>query len=98
MKIKQVTVEHGVKIGTGGRQDNSMSRKCRDSSTKENITKLEEKKKMCITEEIKAIIVVKIKDTCMILLPKHEYTQIWIPFTLNTYYSLTSDFNHSFFK
>ena len=45
MKIKQVTVEHGVKIGTGGRQDNSMSRKCRDSSTKENITKLEEKEK-----------------------------------------------------
>ena len=51
MKIKQVTVEHGVKIGTGGRQDNSMSRKCRDSSTKENITKLEEKKKCVLRKK-----------------------------------------------
>ena len=47
---------------------------------------------MCIKEEIKAIIVVKIKDTCMILLPKHEYTQIWIPFTPNPYNRVTSDF------
>ena len=42
MRISKLpTVEHGVKIGAGGGQDNSMSRKCRDSRTKENITKLE---------------------------------------------------------
>ena len=63
----ELTVKHSVKIGAGGRQNNSMSRKYRDTRTKENITKLKQKQK---EKGNKAIIVVKIKDTRMILLPK----------------------------